>query len=272
MLISVSPADSKVSFYMEAKASDPTTDVTRLVLENLNLVMFLLALREPLADLARHGPLRRPEHKGLSEVQEGEEPFGPCVDEHMMRTGHAPDTRGKELLQQAVDAITKVCVTMAAAREPLTRAALDDALDVVKGTVMMVYPQGLAEHDAVAELIDAADDYVSGRVTTTHDYYCVDEGAVFFAGKSLVARGQDLSCLRCSDSTTIKLIPSKSQSYVPRSTDDTQRAELMRYAFEREKRSKAAELNAGDDDLTEQWADPRSLKMQLQGRGDIRFN
>jgi len=271
MLVQVTPTDTKNHFYFTCTTTDSTRAVTERALRLHNTLAFLCALQSPLRDLAEHGPLRRPEHKGLSEQQEGEEPLGPAVDQYRMRTGYPPEDRGVALILEAVQAIERL-KGLHSQRQPLSEEMLEEAVDTVKGTLMIVYPQGLPEYEPARELLDELDACVEGTaVDSSKSYYPVEQGSVFFASRNLVSRGETMACLRCSETSTIRLVPSRSGSYVPRNSEDESRAQAMQYLFQREKSLKEAELNATDDTAREEWADPKALKRQLQGGRDITF-
>lgn len=271
MIINVTPTDTKVPFYFTCTTADTTEAVTRRALRLHNTLAFLYALQDPLRDLAAHGPLRRPEHKGLSEPQEGEEPFGPDVDQYRMRTGHRPEDRGVSLLLEAAQAI-ELLKGLPAQRMPVSDDILGEAMDTVKGSLMIVFPEGLAEYEPVRELLDQAEGCIAGTVAdSSKSYYPVEQGSVFFASRNLLSRGETMACLRCPENSTIRLVPSRSGSYAPRNSEDEARAQAMQYLFQREKSLKEAELNATDETAREEWADPKALKKELQGGRDIVF-
>lgn len=82
-------------------------------------------------------------------------------------------------------------------------------MDKVKGSIMIIYPEGLKPHEKLRELIEMQDDYVAGK-TNDDGFINVDAGAVFFSQKSLISRGETMKCLNAPNSSTIKLVPSRS--------------------------------------------------------------
>ena len=92
------------------------------------------------------------------------------------------------------------------------------------------------------------DDYKNGNVTDD-GFYNIETGALFFCSKPLVLKGETLKCLNCGNEATIKTIPSKSATYAPRSSEDQNRTDLMKFAFERQRRLKEAELKTDEDAL-----------------------
>lgn len=229
----------------------------------------MVKLSELLGDLAKHGQLREPESRGLDEKLNDEQ-IGPDQDKEKYRDGLKPNERGQELLKQCQDEIVKVTKTLPAERQPLTMKDFDTVMDIIKGTIMIIYPQGMRKTESLKEAIDQCQDYVNGTFNDD-GFFNVESGAVFFAGKTLLSRGETMKCLNCPENSTIKVIPSKSASFAPRSNQDKAQAEMMRYIFMRQTESKKAELMTEDDVYSREWADSGSLKKQLNGIGDVRF-
>ncbi|TNJ28225.1 hypothetical protein GMRT_14377 [Giardia muris] len=270
MLLNVIPTDTKYSFYFECDPTEETASVTARGLTLHNHIALLDSLVMPLEDLIKHGPLRKPEYKALEGRQEGEDELGPNQDEHHLRTGFAPNEAGTRTLTTALEEIKRVC-KLGETRTPITLDLLKDTLAIVKGSILMTWPQNLPEYDPLREILDQEDEILRGNVDNQQRYYCVETGALFFAGKTLTAKGAHMSAIKCPPRTTLIVTPSRSQSYVPRQQEDAVRADVMKYMFEREKRLKEAELNTGEDAAAEAWADTRALKKQLLGSEDIRI-
>lgn len=270
MLLNVIPTDTKYSFYFECDPAEETSAVTARGLTLHNYIALLDSLVMPLEDLTKHGPLRKPEFKALEGRQEGEDELGPSQDEHHLRTGHAPNDAGVKTLTTALNEIKRVC-KLNETRTPLTLDLLKDTLDIVKGSILMVWPQNLPEYDPLREILDQEVEIIHGNIDNQQRFYCVETGALFFAGKTLTAKGTHMSSFKCPPRSTLIVTPSRSQSYVPRQQEDALRADVMKYMFEREKRLKEAELNTDEDAAAETWADTRALKKQLLGSDDIRI-
>ncbi|CAL6106965.1 Conserved_hypothetical protein [Hexamita inflata] len=269
MLINVTPTEIKQTFYFECTQSDSTEHVTRLALQLHNYVQYLTKMQDLLKDLSKHGQLREPESRGLDEKINNEE-FGPDQDKEKYRDGFKPNERGQELLQQCDQEITKISKTYPTTRTPIQMKDLDNIMDIIKGSIMIIYPQGLKAHESLKEAIEQKDDYVNGQYNDD-GFFNVESGTVFFANKSLTQRGETMKCLNAPESSTIKVIPSKSQSYAPRSHQDQNQAEMMRYLYTREAEKKKAELMTEDDVYSREWADGNSLKKQFHGMGDVKF-
>ena len=97
---------------------------------------------------------------------------------------------------------------------------------------MMIYPAGLSDEN-LKEAINQAQDYANG-LYNDDGFVNVESGALFFANKALTMRGETMKALNALENSTIKCIPSKSQTYAPRSHQDQNNAEMMRFVYMRE--------------------------------------
>ncbi|KAE8305991.1 hypothetical protein GL50803_0015834 [Giardia duodenalis] len=269
MLINVAPTDTKLAFYFECDKAESTEDVNNRGIRLLNSLIFLSSLVDPLEDLAKHGPLRAPEYKALTGQQEGEEPLGPSVDAYNLRTGHAPDETGKKTLTDVAAEIRRVCYTLPSQRNPVTEEVVKEAIAIAKGALMMVWPMGLPDYDPAKELLDAEEDILEGKVEP-QKYYSTETSCLFFAGSSLCSKGPAMSSIKCGANAVLKVIPSRSNTVVPRKADDEARAAMMSYMFKREKSLKEAELNTTEEVYTREWTNKNSLRNQLHGLSEIR--
>ncbi|XP_028840497.1 cilia- and flagella-associated protein 298 isoform X2 [Denticeps clupeoides] len=138
-----------------------------------------------MAELVDHGIMLPPNMQGLtddqiSELKLRDEWEGKCVpsggatfqrDEMGRRNGHAPNEKMKDVLkktmQEAKALISKkqvqanVCVTLEMVKE---------ALDQLRGAVMIVYPMGLPPHDPIRMEFEDKED-LSGTQVCARFYY-----------------------------------------------------------------------------------------------------
>ncbi|KAH0576986.1 hypothetical protein SS50377_20334 [Spironucleus salmonicida] len=268
MLFNVQPVDSQNYFYFEISQTVSTEEATKTTLEMVNQLSFFISAKQLFLDLAAHGLMRSEEARGLEEIQSGEPTPGPHMDTQKYRCGHQPSEKAIELLRE-VAAKVDVLTQQHAQHNALSTMDFVNLLEFAKGTLIIAYPGGLA-HDPLGQLFDQFEEYKLGKFNEAN-FFDVEAGAVFFANKTLISRGETLKCLNCSDNTTIKVIPSRSATYAPRGSDDQMKAEAMKYAFDRQKRLKEAELKTEDDVFSKEWADPSGMRRGFMGMGDVRF-
>lgn len=240
-----------------------------------------------ISELADHGITLPPNMQGLTEDQivelklkdEWEEKCipsgGPVLrkDEIGRRNGHAPNDKMKEVLMKTVDEakalISKkqvqanVCVTMEMVKE---------ALDQLRGAVMIVYPMGLPPHDPIRMEMEDRED-LSG----TQAFLQVipeDECQLWWAAKEL-QRGKKLQDYTGKNEKTklVVKIQKKGQGppgREPLVTEEQQKQMMMHYHKRQEELKK---LEEADDDsyLDSQWSDRQALKKQFQGLTNIKW-
>ena len=130
-------------------------------------------LSSEIEDLAEHGITLPPQMQGLTEDQivdlklrdEWEDrcvPSGGWVenkDKIGRRNGRAPNTQMREKLKQAtVDAKALVSKKKVDSNETLTYSTVKEAIDILRGIIMIVYPMGLPPHDPVQMELNNAED------------------------------------------------------------------------------------------------------------------
>lgn len=240
-----------------------------------------------ISELADHGITLPPNMQGLTEDQivelklkdEWEEKCipsgGPVLrkDEIGRRNGHAPNDKMKEVLMKTVDEakalISKkqvqanVCVTMEMVKE---------ALDQLRGSVMIVYPMGLPPHDPIRMEMEDRED-LSGTQASLQ-VIPEDECQLWWAAKEL-QRGKKLQDYTGKNEKTklVVKIQKKGQGppgREPLVTEEQQKQMMMHYHKRQEELKK---LEEADDDsyLDSQWSDRQALKKQFQGLTNIKW-
>ncbi|XP_038140966.1 cilia- and flagella-associated protein 298 [Cyprinodon tularosa] len=238
-------------------------------------------------ELADHGVTLPPNMQGLTEEQivelklkdDWEEkciPSGGAVfrkDEIGRRNGHAPNDKMKEVLIRTVEEakalISKkqvqanVCVTMEMVKE---------ALDQLRGAVMIVYPMGLPPHDPIRlELEDQED--LSGTQASLQ-VITGEEGQLWWAGKEM-QRGKKLKDYigRNEKTKLVVKIQKKGQGAPAREpvVTDEQQKQMMLHYYRRQEELKKLEEADDDSYLDSEWSNRQALKRQFQGLTDIKW-
>ncbi|KAF0038666.1 hypothetical protein F2P81_009150 [Scophthalmus maximus] len=238
-------------------------------------------------ELADHGVTLPPNMQGLTEEQivdlklrdEWEDtcvPSGGPVfrkDEIGRRNGHAPNDKMKEVLMRTMEEakalISKkqvqanVCVTMEMVKE---------ALDQLRGAVMIVYPMGLPPHDPIRMEFEDKED-LSGTQASLQ-VIAEDECQLWWAAKEM-QRGKKLQdYVGKNDKTKLVVkIQKKGQGAPAREplvTDEQQKQMMLHYHRRQEELKK---LDEADDDshLDSEWSDRQALKKQFQGLSNIKW-
>ncbi|XP_041864341.1 cilia- and flagella-associated protein 298 [Melanotaenia boesemani] len=238
-------------------------------------------------ELADHGITVPPNMQGLTEEQIVELKLkdnwedkcipsgGPVFrkDEIGRRNGHAPNDKMKEVLMRTVEEakalISKkqvqanVCVTMEMVKE---------ALDQLRGAVMIVYPMGLPPHDPIRMEFEDQED-LSGTQASLQ-VITEDECQLWWAAKEM-HRGKKLQDYigRNEKTKLVVKIQKKGQGAPAREplVTDEQQKQMMLHYYRRQEELKKLEEAEDDSYLDSEWSDRQALKRQFQGLTNIKW-
>uniref|UniRef100_A0A3B4AWR6 Cilia and flagella associated protein 298 n=1 Tax=Periophthalmus magnuspinnatus TaxID=409849 RepID=A0A3B4AWR6_9GOBI len=208
-----------------------------------------------IAELADHGITLPPNMQGLTEdqivelklVDEWEEKCvpsgGPVLrkDDIGRRNGQAPNDKMKEVLMKTVDeAKALISKKQAQANVCVIMDMVKEALDQLRGAVMIVYPMGLPPHDPIQMEMEDRED-LSGTQASLQ-VIPEDECQLWWAAKEM-QRGKKL------------------QDYIGKN-------EKTKIVVKIQKK-----LEEADDDsyLDSDWSDRQALKRQFQGLTNIKW-
>ena len=153
----------------------------------------------------------------------------------------------------------------------LTLEELEDKIANMRGAVMMAYPMGLPEWDTIKMAIDSVDGLEGTGVA--NEILDAGDAQLWVAGKEFM-RGQLVSDrLGKNEKTKVIAKLQKSGSGAPARepavSEEERKAMMAHYFKKQEEMKKLAEQN-DDDYLGSSWADPKGMKRNLQGVGDIK--
>ncbi|XP_053187623.1 cilia- and flagella-associated protein 298 [Scomber japonicus] len=238
-------------------------------------------------ELADHGITLPPNMQGLTGEQivdlnlrdEWEDQCvpsgGPVLrkDEIGRRNGQAPNDKMKEVLMRTVEeAKALISKKQVPANVCLTMEMVKEALDQLRGAVMIVYPMGLPPHDPIRMELEDRED-LSG---TQASLQVITEGEcqLWWAGKEM-QRGKKLQdYIGKNEKTKLVIkIQKKGQGAPAREpllTDEQQKNMMMHYHRRQEQLKK---LQDADDDsyMDSDWSDRQALKRQFQGLTNIKW-
>ncbi|XP_033834832.1 cilia- and flagella-associated protein 298 [Periophthalmus magnuspinnatus] len=240
-----------------------------------------------IAELADHGITLPPNMQGLTEdqivelklVDEWEEKCvpsgGPVLrkDDIGRRNGQAPNDKMKEVLMKTVDeAKALISKKQAQANVCVIMDMVKEALDQLRGAVMIVYPMGLPPHDPIQMEMEDRED-LSGTQASLQ-VIPEDECQLWWAAKEM-QRGKKLQdYIGKNEKTKIVVkIQKKGQGMPAREpmiTEEQHKQMMMHYHRRQEELKK---LEEADDDsyLDSDWSDRQALKRQFQGLTNIKW-
>ncbi|XP_050431091.1 cilia- and flagella-associated protein 298-like [Adelges cooleyi] len=286
VLIHVKHGDESQFLYdasLETLVDDCTLNITTIYNGRLKISRICSELEE----LKKHGTLLPSEIMGLTDEQVSElklvDTWGEkCIpsggftynkDPIGRRNGKQPNEQMQNLLTKTIED-AKACVSkkLVQSQITLTQKKIQEALDMLRGVVMIIYPMNLPPHDNIRLELENNED-----LTGTHASLEVIEPSaaqLWFSGRELL-RDSDKKMrdfLGRNEKTKIVLKLTKTGSGPPAREpplSEQDRKLLMAHAYKKQEELK--KLNQDDDDvyLNSSWADGGSLKRSLHQVGDI---
>jgi hypothetical protein len=278
VILDVKRTDKKNEFLFETTVKTEINDLLKELCEVHNLRLKVLRLAMACTELAKHGPLRPEETRGISDdlskvseldVNSYGAPTRP--DEHGYRTGVPPPPEcGDVLTRTAEEAAAGVDHMLVQQKRCLDKKTCQMHLDNMRGAVMISYPayHRLPVYDPVRmELEDKEELDGQSELQQVLDY---TQTNLWWAGKELRTDQTLEQYVGRNEKTKIvaKLAPKSSGAPVrePRIDENTHKAMLSHYYKKQEENKK---LQDDDDDsyLDSEWANPKALKNSLVGGG-----
>lgn len=274
-------------FLFNTTADIPIETLIQQITEIYNSRQKVDRICSEIPELADHGITLPPNMQGLTDDQitdlklkdEWEEKCTPSggaefnKDEIGRRNGHAPNERMKTVLRKTMEEakalISKkqvqanVCVTMDMVKE---------ALDQLRGAVMIVYPMGLPPHDPIRMELENKED-LSGTQASLQ-VLSEEEAQLWWASKEM-QRGKKLQDYTGKNEKTKIVVKLQKRgegapSREPLVSQEDQKQMMLNYHRRQEELKK---LDEAEDDsyLQSEWSDRQALKRQFQGLTNIKW-
>nr|KAF6473597.1 cilia and flagella associated protein 298 [Rousettus aegyptiacus] len=296
-------------FLLQAPGSTELEELTVQVARIYNARLKVQRLCSEMEELAEHGVFLPPNMQGLTDDQIEElklrDEWGEkCIpsggslfkkDDIGRRNGQAPNEKMKQVLKKTIEEakaiISKkqveasVCVTM---------EMVKDALDQLRGAVMIVYPMGLPPYDPIRMEFENKEDLsgtqegrppgsahpggaTSGAVSDDQAALSVieeSEAQLWWAAKELRRTKKLLDFVGKNEKTKIIVkIQQRGQGAPAREPiiSSEEQKQLMLYYHRRQEELKKLEENDDDSCLNSPWADNTALKRHFHGVKDIKW-
>jgi len=269
--------DDSNQFLYETTCGTSNEDLITQICTIWNMRLKLQMTVENVRELAKYGPMKPPDQRGLDEIKEEE---GAKIEKGQYyasdplghRTGNGPgpqlaDTMEKVCLD-ALAAINKNQVTMKVA---MTSELLQEKFDNLQGSVIMAYPMGLPEHDIVKGLLDDNEDVMEGQAASM--LLDSKECSLWWAGKEFFRDQKVGDRLGKNEKTKIVAKLQKKGAGPPAreaAVSESERSAMMAHYFKKQEEMKKLAEADDDDYLGSSWANPNSLKSGLRGVGNIK--
>jgi len=278
VILDVKKTDKKNEFLFETTVKAPIKELLKELCEVHNLRLKVLRLSVTCKELAKHGPIRPEETRGISaetsnfselDVNAYGTPTNP--DEHGYRTGCPPPPEVSDVLSRtAEEAEAAVHVSLVAQKRSVTRQICQAQIDNMRGAVMIAYPafHRLPIYDPVrAELEDREELDGSSDMQDVLDYATTN---LWWAGKEMRIDQNLEDYVGRNEKTKIvaKLVPKSAGAPVRESRidEDTHKA-MMAHYYKKQEDEKKLQLDEDDSYLDAEWANPKALKGSLVSGG-----
>lgn len=278
VILDVKRSEKKNEFLFETTVKAQVGDVLKELCEVHNLRLKVLRLAMSCKELAKHGPIRPEETRGISDdignvseldVNAYGQPTNP--DEHGYRTGCPPPPEVAEVLRRtAEEAEGAVSHALVSQRRCIDRKTVETHIENMRGAVMIAYPayHRLPVYDPTRQELENKEEL--DGASEMQDVLDVVQTNLWWAGKELQTDKALEQYLGRNEKTKIvaKLAAKSSGAPVrePRIDEATHKAMLSHYYKKQEEQKKLAE-DEDDSYLDQEWANPKSLKSALVGGG-----
>ncbi|XP_059613575.1 cilia- and flagella-associated protein 298 isoform X2 [Phlebotomus argentipes] len=275
-------------FIYETLVTEKVEDVLRGVLPIFNGRLKVGRICMEMEELVKHGVMNCPEVVQLTDEQVSElnivDPWiEKCIpsggfqsnpDPIRRRCGSQPLPEMQKVLESAMrDAKELISKKLLESGKCLTLKNVQEALDILRGAVMIVYPMELPPHDPIRMELNNTED-LSGTQASL-EVIEPTKAQLWFAGRQMIP--EDKLNVYFGNNEKCKVIVKLGKSgegqpgREPAISEETRR-ELMLKAYRRQEELKKLEQDDDDEYLNSSWADSGSLKRQVHGLDNIKFN
>mmetsp|Transcript_43179 Transcript_43179/g.111954 ORF Transcript_43179/g.111954 Transcript_43179/m.111954 type:complete len:217 (+) Transcript_43179:572-1222(+) len=189
------------------------------------------------------------------------------------RTGAAPeDSVAQVILKTVSEAKESTSNDLVSKKTLTTRALLQNALDGLKGAIMIAYPEGLPEYDPVRQILDDTE-VLEGA--PSQEILDIESTTMWWAGKEILREQKMGDRVGKNEKTKIVVkLQKKGQGAPSREPliDQKTQEEMMSYYHKKQEEMKKLTEDSEDAYLNSSWANPGTLKGQLLNGGrDVRW-
>mmetsp|Transcript_36253 Transcript_36253/g.43757 ORF Transcript_36253/g.43757 Transcript_36253/m.43757 type:complete len:278 (+) Transcript_36253:168-1001(+) len=227
-------------------------------------------------ELAEYGPMKKPNEANIDDY--AQEPINKSAfykqDPTGRRTGNAADPAVAPVLKKTLDeAMAVASKDQVAKKVYLTKKMLLDAVDNIRGAVMICFPMGLPEWDNVRLALEDNEALEGSPMGV--DILENENAQMWWAGKQMVIGNKLADHVGKNEKTKIVVKLTKKGAGAPQREspiDATTQKEMMAFYYKKQEEQKKLEDNEDDDYHNSAWANPGGLKAHFAGTsGGIKF-
>ncbi|KAG6797225.1 hypothetical protein HZU73_07295 [Apis mellifera caucasica] len=159
------------------------------------------------------------------------------------RNGKQPNTKMQEVLKKTIEEARAMVSKKLIQQEKLvTQKTVQEALDILRGAVMIVYPMGLPPHDVIQQEFENTED-LSGTQASL-EVIDVQLAQLWFSGKEMIIGKKLKDYLGMNEKTKIIVKLQKRGAGKPAREplmSEEERKQLMLHAYRRQEQLKVSE-------------------------------
>eukprot|EP00466_Bigelowiella_natans_P004553 jgi/Bigna1/90278/estExt_fgenesh1_pg.C_660090 len=287
-------------FVVETKTSASVDDICTEVGELHNLMLAAHRLAGQIDQLAKHGPMRKQagcdDKTGELVDPMKEKASNPHYDPLGFRVGKPPGPDVAKVLTRTADECrAAIDVQQAARKIVISRSKIEEAINNIKGAVMIAYPMNLPEHDIIRTMLEGKDDVQAAcpkeavdpktcviwfarkppkRCKCNNNNCPPENGPQREAEQILWEKREDVSQSAVANGCLNRYASQKNQRMPQREArlDKDAQTKMMQYWHKKNEEDKRLKEQEEEDDyLNSDWANPKGYKAALQGMKGIRF-
>lgn len=196
-----------------------------------------------------------------------------CKDDVGRRNGLAPNEKMSEVLKKTIaDAKASTSHKLVEGNKCTTKQILQDALDQLRGAVMIVYPMGLPPHDPIRAEFENEQDLSGTQASLA--VITEDQVVLWWAGKEM-QKGKKLQDYVGKNEKTKVVVKIQKKGTGPPAREpvvtEEQKKQMMLQAYRRQEDLKKLQEDEDDSYLDAEWASSNTLKQQFQGMKNIKW-
>merc|ERR1719240_721861 len=276
----------KEGFLFETPAASEVQDTVREMVAAHNLRLKVNRLAEAAGQLALYGPMKLPEQQGLDDstalLEEYDVKTGTYnhvtpthganyrQDPNERRTGDAPSDDLAAVIQKTCeDAVALTAQRMVDMKQSISAKPLEDAINNIRGAVMIVYPMGLPDYDHVRQILEEREELEGQAAMELLD---PEQCNLWFASKELQREKLLSDYVGKNDKSKCVIKLQKKGAGAPSREPIVSEAEqkaMIAFYHKKEQEQQKMALEDEDAYMHSAWANPKALKNSFTGVGDI---
>jgi len=267
-----------INFLYRTPVVTSNDDATREVVQIWNMILRIRRLKYSCDELCQYGPMKPPEKQGLYDDEEAMmdteamAKANPHMDPTGKRTGENPSEELADVVRRTVaDASAAIAKDQFERKVEFTLEMLQDHVDKIRGALMIAYPMGLPDWEPARQAVEDTEELEG--TSEGQDVMQEDATVMWWASKQLDRSKTLQDFVGKNDKTKIVVQLTKKGAGAPQRQGQQQskseQEAMMAYYFKKKEEWRKLEEEDDDSYLQSEWANPKSMKNQLNGTSNV---